>query len=104
MTPDDEERGIALSDVSAGASAAVQQQSLEGRREDARTAISLVIVGSFAFIIAAAFVVFVWRAPNPSVDDIVKFCQVLISPVAGIVGAVTGFYFGATQAQRSSGG
>jgi hypothetical protein len=98
-----EEQDIALSGVSVGAPAAVQERSLEGRREDARTAISLMIVGTFAFIIAGAFVLF-FRVPNPSADEIVKFCQALIGPVAGIVGAVTGFYFGASQAQRSSGG
>jgi hypothetical protein len=93
---------VSLSAVSGTAFPQLQQQSLEVRREDARTAISLLIVGAFVFIIIAAFALFFWRAPNPTADEIVKFCQALIGPVAGIVGAVTGFYFGATQAQRSS--
>jgi hypothetical protein len=96
---------VSLSEFSVTNFSRVQQESLDVRREDARRLISVLIIGAFVFIIVASFLAFgwfLWRTPNITVDDIVKFCQALIGPVAGIVGAVAGFYFGASQAQRNS--
>jgi hypothetical protein len=94
-------QAVCWSAVSGTAFPQLHQQSIEVQREDARMMISLLVIGAFVFIIVAAFALFSWRAPNPTADDIIKFCQALIGPVAGIVGAVTGFYFGASQAHRS---
>jgi hypothetical protein len=71
----------------------------ERMREDARTRIAYIIVGSLAFIVLATFATIWLHAEIKSADDIVKIVQAVLSPVAGIVGAVMGFYFGARQAQ-----
>jgi hypothetical protein len=74
--------------------------NLARRREDARSRISFVIVGSLGAIVACSFVS-VWLAwfTGHDVADVEKIIQVLLSPVVGIVGAVTGFYFGEKQAE-----
>jgi hypothetical protein len=94
------EKDISLQAVS-GSFTGVTQHTVEVRQEDARTAIALTIAGSLAFIVLATFVT-LWShtIKFKSVDDIVKLVQAVLSPVVGIVGAVTGFYFGARQGQR----
>jgi hypothetical protein len=66
------------------------------QREDARVIISLIIVLSLAFIVIATFVS-LWTKGNTPVDDIVKVIGAITAPVIGIVGAVTGFYFGESR-------
>jgi hypothetical protein len=60
-------------------------------REDARNKIALMIVGSLCGIVLFSFITLWVGKP---IADIKEILEILISPVIGIVGAVTGFYFG----------
>jgi hypothetical protein len=53
--------------------------------------------------VLATFAIVGWHTEIKSADDIVKIVQAVLSPVAGIVGAVMGFYFGALQDQPVDG-
>ena len=64
---------------------------VEERREWARAAVALVIVGTLLLIVIGAFVLMFLGRPAADLKDAL---QLLIAPVVGIVGAVTGFYFG----------
>ncbi len=64
---------------------------VEERREWARAAVALVIVGALLLIVIGTFVLMFLGKPTSDLKDAL---QLLIAPVVGIVGAVTGFYFG----------
>jgi hypothetical protein len=70
-------------------------------REFARQWIALIVVGSLAFIVVCSFIS-LWKVPHPSIDEVIKIIEAIISPVIGIVGAVTGFYFGESQRVQQS--
>ena len=65
-------------------------------RESSRSKISFLIVGSLPFIIISSFISLwvLWCFSSPKVEDLRSVLELIISPVIGIVGAVTGFYFG----------
>jgi hypothetical protein len=69
------------------------------KREDARRWLALIVVASLAFIVVASFVSLWYYSKINSIDDIVKVIDAVTSPVIGIVGAVTGFYFGESQSK-----
>lgn len=75
---------------------------IERRREGARQLVSVIIVSALLFIVIASFImmfVMAFRAENAvSVNDLRGVLEVLLAPVVGIVGAVTGFYFGSGSA------
>jgi type II secretory pathway component PulM len=96
-----DEQSISLAAVS-DSFPRVTQRTVELRQEDARTRIALLIVGAFAIIVVVAILA-IWVPTARSVDEIVKIIQTVLSPLVGIVGAVTGFYFGARQGQPPSG-
>jgi hypothetical protein len=77
------------------------------RREVARQYVSLMIVSSLLFIVVASFGMLVLleiRSDPPfTLNDLQQFLQILLAPVVGIVGAVTGFYFGSASAMRGDG-
>ena len=64
-------------------------------QEESRRLVALIIVGSMAFLVAAPFV-FV-DLSGAKLEDIIKLVQTLITPVIGVVGAVTGFYYGSIR-------
>ena len=68
------------------------------QQEDARSFVAKAIVFCLLLIVAAGFPA-VWFLAAPKAAAAIKLIQVLIGPVAGIVGAVTGFYFGANRAK-----
>ena len=72
--------------------------SIAQQREDARSFLAKAIVFCLLLIVAAGFPA-VWFLATPKAAAAIKLIQVLIGPVAGIVGAVTGFYFGANRAK-----
>ncbi|HEY1932536.1 MAG TPA: hypothetical protein VGG99_11030 [Acetobacteraceae bacterium] len=56
-----------------------------------------------AFIMFAAFLLLrLYFDLIKTADDLTRLVQAVLSPVVGIVGAVTGFYFGSRQAQRTT--
>lgn len=73
------------------------------QREDARKWVARAITSSFVFIITASFFLFLFRGQTP-VDDIIKFISSILTPVIGIVGAVTGFYFSESRHLHGHGG
>ena len=73
------------------------------QREFARQWVALLIVGSLTIIVIGSFVLVWLKGAASSIDDIIKLIQALIGPVVGIVGAVTGFYFGEMRDSRVSG-
>lgn len=67
------------------------------RREKSRFYVALVIVGSLFAIVVCAFLllsIIALGGTGISVADLKDIIETLIAPVAGVVGAVTGFYFG----------
>lgn len=71
------------------------------RIEVSRQVIAYLIVGALLFTVVSSFIT-LWAKSSPlSSDDIVKVIQAIISPVIGIVGAVTGFYFGEKRSEPS---
>ena len=78
---------------------------LEIRREGARQLVSVIIVSALLFIVVASFVMLFllgFRTNPPlTIDELRTVLEVLLAPVVGIVGAVTGFYFGSGSAMRS---
>jgi hypothetical protein len=74
------------------------QQPLAAKQEDNRLIIAVIIVSSLAAIVAIPFLIVLIKSCN--IDDLIKLVQATIGPVIGVVGAVTGFYFGT----RESGG
>jgi hypothetical protein len=75
-------------------------------REHARGRIAFWIVGSLITIVVLSYAVFtllIFRNPGVSFAELKDLTEILVAPVIGIVGAVTGFYFGEKQAGRGSG-
>jgi len=83
---------------------------VEVRREGARQMVSVIIVSTLLIIIVASFgilfMICLNTKPPPTTKDLREVLEVMLAPVIGIVGAVTGFYFGAGSAMRgeTSGG
>jgi hypothetical protein len=77
---------------------------IEIRREGARQLVSVIIVSSLLFIVVASFgmllVIFLKSDPPPTMTDLRQVLEILLAPVVGIVGAVTGFYFGSGSAMQ----
>nr|WP_294528688.1 hypothetical protein [uncultured Rhodopila sp.] len=64
-------------------------------REKKRGIIALVLVSALCGIIVLAFVyVFVAPAPGPNIEVLKTVLEIIFAPIVGLVGAVTGFYFG----------
>jgi len=62
------------------------------KREDTRTILAYLIVGTVPLIVVAGVIAFVFRLVNPG--ETKDFVVALLGPVGGISGAVIGFYFG----------
>lgn len=57
----------------------------------ARTWIALLLIGSFVAVIFV-FVVF-WMSNLADTDDVIRMFTTVLAVMAGLVGAVTGYYF-----------
>jgi len=71
-------------------------------RENARGRIALWIVGSLFAIVLLSYLVFtllVFSGTPPTFDNLKDLTEALVAPVVGIVGAVTGFYFGEKRSE-----
>jgi len=62
------------------------------RREDARMIIAIMIVVSLPATVLATFLT-LWFCGKVSIDDLIKIIGAIMSPIIGLIGAVTGFYF-----------
>jgi hypothetical protein len=67
------------------------------RKERARESISFMLVFG---LIALFFTSFVFAG---TVDEAIKLIQALSSALTGLIGAVLGYYFGATTAEKKAG-
>jgi hypothetical protein len=64
-------------------------------REQKRGLIALVLVFSLCGIIVLAFAfVFVMPGSSANIDALKSLLEIIFAPIVGLVGAVTGFYFG----------
>lgn len=61
---------------------------------DARKVIAFLLVYLLMFICAFSFIVTAWGSKDIE-EPILKLSELFLSPVTGLVGAATGFYFGA---------
>lgn len=81
--------------------------TLNPARDKVRAALALGLLALLTVVIALGFVL-MWHAPNglPAGDGDLKsrtlFIQALLTPVASLFGAATGFYFGAGTRQQGS--
>jgi hypothetical protein len=105
--PDDP---VKLSAVALGTSApgqagpppSVSKNTIEEAREDARKSVALIIVAAFTCVLLLSLAVFFFRDKDTKPDDVLKIIQAVLAPITGIVGAVTGFYFSASQGHAQS--
>jgi len=75
-------------------------------RERARGRIAFWIIGALITIVVLSYAVFtllIFRNPTVSFAELKDLTEVPVAPVIGIVGAVTGFYFGEKHAGRDGG-
>jgi hypothetical protein len=64
-------------------------------REQKRGLIALVLVSTLCGIIVLAFAfVFVMPGSSTSIEMLKSLLEIIFAPIVGLVGAVTGFYFG----------
>ncbi len=65
-----------------------------------RGVIAIALLAILAFIIIAPFVIrsFGWT----SLPDLEKLLTIIFAPIIGLVGAVTGFYYGERSAEQSA--
>jgi hypothetical protein len=70
------------------------------RRESARGTVAAMIIGALLIVIIASFGL---MFSSRQISDIKDVVELLIAPVIGIVGAVTGFYFGSSGVNQSRG-
>jgi hypothetical protein len=66
----------------------------EGRKERARETISFVLVFGLLALFLSSFIV------AGTVDEAIKLIQAISSALTGLIGAVLGYYFGATTAEK----
>lgn len=76
------------------------KEVVEARREWARAAVAIMIVGALLIVILSSFGMMFSGRPVADIKDVV---ELLIAPVIGIVGAVTGFYFGSSGVNANRG-
>jgi hypothetical protein len=75
----------------------IQAYNAQRYLAESRNNIAYILLGILAFVVFASFVtlclgwVFNWPATRPAVMDLL---QLVFAPLVGLVGAVTGFYFG----------
>jgi hypothetical protein len=62
-------------------------------REKKRGLIALVLVSALCGIIVLAFA-FIFFVPAANVELLKSVLEIIFAPIVGLVGAVTGFYFG----------
>jgi hypothetical protein len=70
------------------------------RRETSRFLIGIGIVSSLFLIVLGSFSILIIKSfsqEGVSIADLKEIVETLIAPVIGVVGAVTGFYFGERQ-------
>lgn len=64
-------------------------------REQKRGLIALILVSALCGIIVLAFAfIFFVPAANANIDILKSVLEIIFAPIVGLVGAVTGFYFG----------
>lgn len=90
-----------IGSLAASASGFTIEQESRKRQDDSRHKIALVIVGSLSGIVLLPFIIIWWSSRD--IEALLKLVQATIGPVVGVVGAVTGFYFGSASGQPSSG-
>jgi hypothetical protein len=78
-----------------------QGKSVELKREDMRGEIARWILGIFVLIVVGAFAT-VWFT-HVAIDTVLRFLELFVGPIVGIVGAVTGFYFGSSATGQGGG-
>jgi hypothetical protein len=76
------------------------KEVVEARREWARGAVAIMIVGALLIVVLLSFGMIFSNRPTSDIKEIV---ELLIAPVIGIVGAVTGFYFGSSGVNANRG-
>ena len=64
-------------------------------REKKRGIIALVLVSALCGIIVLAFLyMFIFPAASTDIEALKSLLEIIFAPIVGLVGAVTGFYFG----------
>lgn len=69
-------------------------------RELMRGVIAGILVGMLAFIVVGIFVIALWGIGGKGNLDLLQVvATTLLTPIVGLVGAVTGFYYGEKSAE-----
>ena len=73
-------------------------------REKIRGRIAQILIWLLVGIVAFALLFLLMRTAKGNLDALVRVLEIVLGPVIGLVGAVTGFYFGARSGRQSPGG
>jgi hypothetical protein len=72
------------------------------QRERRRGQIALLLVALLVAVVVLSFAA-LWFLPTNRFDSLMKLLQILFAPIIGLVGAVTGFYYGGGESRSGSG-
>lgn len=96
-----EKNGLPAPEVRELGSLRSEKRSTEEQRELLRGAIAYALLAMLGFVVVAAFITlwFDWGTG----EDLETLLTALFAPIIGLVGAVTGFYYGERSAQAAQG-
>jgi hypothetical protein len=79
-----------------------QRATIPYQREQLRGRIALLLI---ALLIAVIFISFImlWFLPANRFDSLIELLQIIFAPIIGLVGAVTGFYYGGGGGRSGNG-
>ena len=86
--------------VQAPPPAAVESYDLDRKREGWRGVIALWLLALLTVVVIIAFAIF-WYEPD-KVAALRDLLSIIFGPIVTLVGAATGYYFGASAANRGS--
>jgi hypothetical protein len=72
------------------------------QREQRRGQIALLLVALLIAVILISFIM-LWLLPADRFDGLMELLQILFAPIIGLVGAVTGFYYGGGMSRSDNG-
>jgi hypothetical protein len=72
------------------------------QREQRRGQIALLLIALLIVVIVTSFIM-LWLLPADRFDSLMELLQIIFAPIIGLVGAVTGFYYGGGMSPSDTG-
>jgi hypothetical protein len=86
----------------ASGAALLQAPTIPVQREQLRGRIALLLIALLIAMIIISFIM-LWILPADRFDSLTKLLQIIFAPIIGLVGAVTGFYYGGGGGRSGNG-